>query len=352
MNNREHHYLHLNSQHLNWARDNSTEFTLHLEQPIKRCRRVALKSLSLPNTGFNIGSNDKVLRWIEGYRQNNQFKVFSVTLDVGYYTATDLCNEINTKILAMAQHTFATETAPTITFSFNSDFHIQIALNSGATQKVFAPFFTGQSNLWRKLGFDKSQGIDHQSNPSLSTQTNALASMSDIVYGQSVKDYAALISGSTALTDAQFLPFVAMPAAASTTLVAGAPTTIENFAGLFVSTDLSLNSSWETHIRDGRNSVAPTHILEWVPNNVSRFSYLNHDVNMLSYHRLYQDEITDFKIILKDFDGAVMNHEQIKEFNMVLVIETETEDPSLTDEEEQALWSRSWAKNHPTRVLQ
>lgn len=315
---------------------------------------MALKSLSLPNTGYNIGTEDNILRWIEGYKDGSisLFVAFSVTLTPGYYTASELCTHINDEILAMSNHFFQFETPPTISFSFNAKFRIEISVNSGTDDKLFSPYFTSGSNLWHRLGFDMSQGIDHQANIKLPTQSGDVIDMEDISYGKSIQQYDDLLDNIAALTLDAFEPFRSMRASANTIIVSSSPTTIENFAGLFVSTDLSINSSWETHKLNGRNSVAPTHILEWIPNNVSRYSYLNHEVNMLSYHKLYQDEITDFKLILKDFDGATMNKEQIKEFNMVIIIETETEDQELTDDEQANLWARSWAKNHPTRILQ
>ena len=63
-----------------------------------------------------------------------------------------------------------------------------------------------------------------------------------------------------------------------------------------------LSSSYETHVQHEHiTSAQQTDILEWITNDVSRYTYLHYEPNVLSWHVLDngKQDISQFTIELK-----------------------------------------------------
>jgi len=325
-------YIHISSRHIDFASTKS-DFQVNLIQPLRNVHAVALKSFSMPNTQYNIGLGQK-LRWFESYDDGTDvhYKGFEIELDSAYYNATELKDHIKTKVLAIADHTFGLgDTTPQLVFNYDTtSFKFEITYTpAGAEVKTFAIFFDIDDHIWHSMGFDINQGIQHTYNRDF-----------HILWTNQVID-------AIPQHDSTVSPF------ASGTINALHVATIDNMKGLFINCpDLSISSSYETHIRHSTNQAQQSTILEWIPNNVERVTYLHYEPAHLSWHKIDNTDSTlnQFKIEILNYHGKKISQYEIQDFQLQLIVECkEHNEKSLETRERQ--YASAYSKAHPTTRL-
>lgn len=370
MFNREFKYLHANSEHLKLQGATRTKFRVHLSQPIKNTRNVGLKSLTTPNTGYNIDADDNVLSWLEVWRNPTgnatQVKKFSYTLTTGYYTHTELLAHLQGGIdsIPVAQRRFSsaeqrlelgwsqtTNTNDPITAGMTEQQYktkVQVFNNAN---KLFAPFVNTTrsghpSTLWKRLGFTEDQLVFRFD----ASGTNRIAYVGAGMIPIDLHEWG---TSSATTNPAPEVFYVANQAVAGndTRLISKNVATIENHAGIFVQCDLSIDSCFETHARHGLHIAEKSKILDWIPNSSARNSYIHHNRETPTLHRLHQDEVADIEISIHDIDGKLLGADQIPHFTMCLMFECEIPDDPQVQETQQLIASSAYRRNHPTSVF-
>ena len=325
-------YVHVNSNHRlpddyvvsgtngNMNPENKAIINVHLQTPIKNVWRVAVKSFTMANSAFNVKSGENTLKWVEYFKGGTMpeyvAKSFFIEIDPGYYTTSELCLFINTKIAALPPtlHRLSSENSLLIVFQQHSDkYNIQVKLTQDSGDKWFMPVSDDSSHaIWTQLGFADNQVLN------LRNASSTLEQMATVY--------------SAALNTASYggLSVVSNIAQADTVLetinfVSTLPATIENSGGLYiVSDDLTTGSTYESRTNPNTKhcEAVPMNILEWVQFEVDRYHWVQYQSQTLHYHYLNDKSITDFNIILKSQFGQILTHNECGNYNLVLVFET------------------------------
>jgi len=341
-------YLHLSSKHRLETTTSKADLKIHLHTPIKNVVRCAVKQFSLANAGYNIRTGENVLSWVEFYSATGasgtfQYKQFEVVIPVGYYTAVELCAKINTEIPIQnpdrrVDLTNATEVVPTMTFTQNATgFHIELNFTytspPAGSEKFFAPM-GDKISLWRQLGFNDGQFI----NILKRKRKGQFTDITEILHGSSyVVAYPQVVD-------------VAVEGA----IIGVFPATIESPVGIYLTSDvLTSGGTYET--RTNPDSLAlearPEAIMEFIQFNTDRYSYVHYNAQQPHYHHLNQTSLHDIDIQLRSENGVVLNHNEIGEYNLVLVFECLVE-PEYTPEFVKAYNDEGYRMAHqPERII-
>ena len=340
-------YLHLSSKHRLETTTSKADLKIHLHTPIKNVVRCAVKQFSLANAGYNIRTGENVLSWVEFYSATGasgtfNYKQFSVVIPVGYYTAVELCAKINTEIPIQnpdrrVDLTDATEVVPTMTFTQNATaYHIELDFTytspPASSQKFFAPM-GDKIALWRQLGFSDKQFI----NILKRKQKEQFEDITDLLHISNQEAYPQVV-------DVDFIGSV----------VGAFPATIESPVGIYLTSDvLTSGGTYET--RTNQDSLAlearPEAILEFIQFNTDRYSYIHYNAQLPHYHHLNQTSLHDIDIQLKSENGVVLNHDEIGEYNLVLVFECLVE-PEYSPEFIKAYNDEGYRMAHqPERII-
>jgi len=325
-------YIHISSRHIDFASSKS-EFQVNLIQPIKNVSEVALKSFSMPNTQFNIGHNQRI-QWFESYDVGTTvyYQGFEILLNGGYYSGADLATHINSRIALLGTRIVHGGTQAALQFSYDAaTFKFTISYNPVTGEnKRFALYFATDDHINYSLGFDKSQGVQETHNRDF-----------QVVWTDQV------VESLDPYSSTDVIPFF------NGDEVARNVATIDNMKGLFINCpDLSISSSYETHIRHSTNQAQQTHILEWIPNTVSRLVYLHYEPANLSWHKLDNTDNTlnQFKIQILNYHGKQISNDEVQDFSMILIVKCkEVNENSLETRERQ--YASAYAKAHPTTRL-
>lgn len=307
-------YLHINSKHrLDTNSTDNADLKVHLHQPIKNVSKVAVKSFTMGNSFFNIRSGENTLNWVENYAQvgssNYVGKEFSITIPRGYYTAEKLCVVINNLITAMPAHSVLDEAPLTIVFSQDADnYHINLAISTttGDGDKWFSPVNESNS-IWKLLGFVNGQIINKMKRKAkeLDDIANVLPNPS------SAYPYVnALFQAGTTGTPSQHRGVL--------------PATIESPSGIYLTSEtLTSGGTYETRTNPDSHQLEaiPQSILEFVQFDQSRFSWIHYNSPMPHWHHLNDTSLHDLDIQVRSENGTIFNHNEIGEYNLVLVFE-------------------------------
>ena len=319
-------YLHINSKHINQG-NSTVNIDLYLTTPITNVKRIALKSFSTPNTGFNIHPNHKI-QWLE---VGSSMELFEAELTAGYYNNTDLVAHITAQMNALSR----TIGSATFTGGFDLTFQDDPTLpNPYYVNMNFTPNYAGsfvfipnsiqnpsQPNVWEMLGFEQKQ-----------------IAITDGIVGTKVNGD--LLTGIT--TD-----MTGKTGAAAGTLdyTANTVSTAANTMGLFITTDLTDNAAYETHLHMGKNSMSQTNILEWVMNDAPVYSYLHYKPENPCWHTLHQPSITHFNMKMLDLNGIPIHPSCLRNWQMVIQVEVE-EEIDYHAEVTKKLAAQAWRENH------
>ncbi len=323
-------YLHINSKHINQG-NSTVNIDLYLTTPITNVKRIALKSFSTPNTGFNIHPNHKI-QWLESDTVSGDMALFEAELTAGYYNNTDLVAHITSKM------NLVNRSLPSISYSaggFNLTFQDDPALpnpyyvNMNYTPKgvtnstLFYPSYIqnpSQPNVWEMLGFDQTQMVLTNGFIGAKTSSDILKPFTNDMVGK---------------------------AGTGTTLdyTANTVSTAANTMGLFITTDLTDNAAYETHLHMGKNSMSQTNILEWVMNDAPVYSYLHYKPENPCWHTLHQPSITHFNMKMLDLNGIPIHPSCLRNWQMVIQVEVE-EEIDYHAEVTKKLAAQAWRENH------
>ena len=313
-------YLHINSKHrLDTNNTDEANIKVHLHQPIKNVSKVAVKSFTMGNSLHNIRSGENTLNWVENYAPvgtSEYFtKEFSITIPTGYYTAEELCVAVNNLITAMPSHSVLSETPLVMVFTQDTDnYHIKLSLSTttGDGDKWFTPVNEKNSSIWKLLGFVNSQIISK-----MKRKAKELDDIANVLPNPSTAYpyYNALFQAGTTATPAQYRGVL--------------PATIESPSGVYLTSEtLTSGGTYETRTNPDSHQLEaiPQSILEFVQFDKSRFSWIHYNSPMPHWHHLNDTSIHDLDIQVRSENGTTFNHNEIGEYNIVLVFECVVED--------------------------
>lgn len=338
-------YVHINSKHRLETTENLADLRVHLQQPIKNCFRVFVKNFTIANHLYNIRSGENTLNWAEFYQAPGDttysHKEFSITIPTGYYTAAELCTQINTEILGMTNHLVSTdvnETALSMTFAQNtSTYRVFVSLANTHGTKYFCPI-NKRNSIWRLLGW-----VDRQ-------VVNLLKRKAD-----SLNDVGTAIADGMS-TAYQYYYAVTQAGTSGSPVVIGGnlPAVVESPNGLFLTSD-RLTSAGTYETRTDPQSFAlmasPSNVLEFIQFDVSRYSWVHYDALQPHYHYINDENIQDFDLQLRSEFGTLLNHDECGDYNIVLAFETIVE-PTYTKEFLQAQANEAYTIAHtPERII-
>lgn len=317
-------YLHISSKHRLDTIADKADMRVHLSPPIKNVYRCAVKSFSMANAMYNIRTDEQTLEWAEYYHPSGGDKYyarnFSITIPVGYYSAEDLCNQINSLIIAMPASSRSVSGDPAeqplqMVFSQDPDeYFVSISLERGGGDtgdKWFSPLHTRHS-IWRLLGFADKQTIN-----TLKRKANALDDVAEAIPGLTTDftyHYALSQAGSPGFPN---------------TFSGNLPATIESPKGIYLTSDaLTSGGTYETrtHPDSLHLDAMPQAILEFIQFDENRYSWIHYNSALPHYHYLNDATLQDVDIQLRSENGTILTHREVGEYNLVLVFECLVED--------------------------
>lgn len=124
----------INSRNRSNLSDDTNNFTINLQNTIYNVKSLSLKGLLIPNSIYNIDSNNNNLQW-------NQSGNFSYTIPSGFYTITTLLSTIQNGMNGVNSNSYV--------WSYNST-TLRVTATGTAS---FYLIFNVPNSPWRELGF-------------------------------------------------------------------------------------------------------------------------------------------------------------------------------------------------------
>jgi len=340
-------YIHINSKHRHETLENLADLRVHLPQPIRNCYRLSVKSLTIANHLYNIRQGENTLTWAEFFLPPGGStyidREFTITIPTGYYTAAELCTQINTLInnMSAADHIVSSdlnEVPLGIAFSQNQDsYRVGISLVNTYGTKYFAPI-NKKHSIWRLLGW-----VDRQVVNQLKRKVRDLDDISNEILTMTIDYeyfYALIQAGTTAS------PVVAQ---------GNLPAVIESPAGLYLTSNkLTSGGTYETLThQDSLLTIAqPAPVLEFIQFTADRYSWVHyHATPSTHYHYLNDENIQDFDIQLRSENGVILNHDECGDYNLVIAFDCVVE-PTYSPEYLRAYNLEAYRNAHtPERII-
>jgi len=305
------------------------DFTVSVPHGLNNVSRVALKSITIPNTVHNIYGDYTHARWIEYYWNGTQWltKDYMVNLPEGYLLTSDTMAFIQSQMEAfqmydsevLSNHQFEAESPLIVTFNQNDSIYINsLAFDSGNNIKLFAlSAVTSSHSVWEMLGFEKNKMLNQ------TTANIVLDYLRTHFTSVELAD-----SPSTKLRDDTTLNKYLIRCCkddlpiADRTLTALHSGTRENLPGLFICSDKLGSDSFESVAHGTENVATPSNVIQYIPNTEPKYSYINHTPDMLMWHSLLDSSIHKFDIKLRDHKGQLFGLNSLPDFQMTLMFDT------------------------------
>ena len=326
MSNR--HFIHVDSRSRN-KHESVNNFTVHLSQPLKHVNRVGVLSFQMPNTNYNVHHGNQDLTWFEIHLSGGTpyYRLFTVTLDIGYYQISDLMDQIVSKMNATSGRQVNTETTTTYSWSVDADYRISIlgtASTSAASDRYWG-FYTSLMKI--------NSSIAHNILGYTTDQILVVEQIRIMAYPSGSSDNDALLPLSTNAT--AWARSQSSLTAAERTLKARFSYS-ENQPMWYLASDTLAENTYSTELRPGPDGTGYLHtvkssILASVPVHVNRWSYinLNLDSQNLVFHSMDNATVSSFDLkLLNDSRELYTNvlDRVIPDYKCVLVFETIAED--------------------------
>lgn len=117
---------------------NTSNFQINLQRPIENCKRLELLHCFIPNTIYNITTNNQNILFYDGTANR------TATVPVGSYTSSQLLTALSTAFASSG-------TALTFSLSLNPNtFFLTISVSAGSFSLLFA---SGSNQMYDILGF-------------------------------------------------------------------------------------------------------------------------------------------------------------------------------------------------------
>jgi len=391
-------YLHINSENKVEQEPYTSHANIHVKIPeqIRNLKRVAVKSMSIGNTFFNIRDNANgtrsKLEWLEGViNDNNEIRIkeFSIEIPEGYYTVENLLNNtdarneefngngdlsindaianfdnFNTPIASerrVLDHPNAErakggtiELESNLVFSIDSVTDKVILTLDSNVEKFFMPIARqGEHNLWKEWGFGSHTIKKYTGN--ITDENNvaqrAMGQQMAAVQGVGGANFSTLLQQHTGNFLANVVsPIYLPPGNTQITYVGLRIPTFENIKGISICSDeLSSGNSYETELFNEQNFAKRTNILDWVSNPVPHNSYIQYEPANMHWHICNKAILNDFDIQIKDVDGRVLSKNSLPHYYLVLVLEVE--DHAYSQDYIKEFNRQAYREGHPTSMF-
>jgi hypothetical protein len=254
------------------------------------------------------------------------YRLFTISLDVGYYQISDLLDAIVTKMNATTGRQIVSETVTTYTWSQDGDYRISIlgtASTAGSSDRYWGFYTTVQkfnaSIIHNILGFTYDQVL-------------TLEQIQKIAYPDGGPDSDPLLPINT--YDTAWARSLSSSGIEHRTLKARFSYS-ENNPMWYIASDTLAQNTYSTEYRQGVSGEGYMHtvkssILAGVPVHVNRWSYinLNLDTSNLVMHSMDNATVSHFDIKLLNDSREIYSqlNQFIPDFKCVLVFETIAED--------------------------
>lgn len=297
-----------------------SQYNVNLPRPIENCVSVHVKSFSMPNTAYNITSENNTFDWYEYDDSTGTVIPLSATLtDIKFYTIAELIQDMTTLMnnkssSSGAGLTYAiTQIAST---TIVDTYHIQVNVQSADANDKWCPLVHKQS-IWEMLGFRVifTTKSDHHGrvSPNLNEITNKI----------------------TTAGDTRWLAVANSPGVDH----------VSQFPPRDSHESYHITSSLASAVVEAEGDGVPRHTnyLLTVPNNSTRYSWLQYIPTEPVFHDLKGTTISNFTIGLADEHGLLMKDDEHQTFSVVLAIEYKDIHQTL---EANQLRTLEWRRSH------
>lgn len=297
-----------------------SQYTINLPKTIENAVSVHVKSFSIPNTAYNVTSENNTFDWYEYDATADTVTRVSATLpDIKFYSIGELVQDMASVMTSASSSsgtgmTFAiTQIASTVAVD---TYHIQVNVISSDANDKWCPLVHKQS-LWEMLGFRVifTTAVNHHGrvNPALGHITNPITSGADTRLLATAAD-----PGVDHVS--QFPPR-------------------DSHESYHITSSLA-DSVYEVEA-DG--VAKHTNYLLTVPNTSTRYSWLSYVPTEPIFHSLKGQNINQFTIGLADEHGLLMNENEHQSFSVVLAFEYRDLHQTLDGNQRRTL---QWRQSH------
>lgn len=294
------HYVYVDSRNRNKT-EPVNNFTVHLHNPIKNVVRCGVVNFVCPNTSYNVHALNNKFEWFEVYLDTTAnttyyYRTFAITLDIGYYNISKLCQTIVDKMNATTDRTNTGESPTLYTFSpDDDDYRISItgaSANSAAANRYWGFLMENDDKVFNNsivhhiLSYSRSQVLTRE-------QLDTIGNLHGGGEGVTTK----------VPTDGRFAQALAQ---SRTNLTPEERTLKANFSYsenqslIHLASDILSENSSRMVLNNGKSDTMKTNILESINVTVNRWSYIsmNKSANDILYHSLEGINISHFDLKL------------------------------------------------------
>ena len=354
-------YLHIDSQS-RAKKDSKSNFTVHVPSEFKNCTRVAVKSLSIPNTFANL-TPQTTFAWAEIFNTKVNLSgpwegcIFEANIQTqidenGHHikrkTYMDnaelqtLLSEVLTGDKYIIKRTqfriiidpvtsnhkvYSTEGAISNRININtnnqnydvnynvnystSDFKFTIDAKALTKTHLFMPFcYNNEESLWHNMGFEKNKIVN------TATLENLILDLDSVGTKANARSYND--------SKAMYVREINRNEDNVNSILTGDHVSNHENHIREINICSSILSSDSFVTIDG-GQVVGTNILETITNTASKFSYIHYVSDQLFYHKLSKNISNTFDIQLLDSSYRFIHPEACPDFKIVLVFESRDE---------------------------
>lgn len=326
-----HHYKYVvvdSSKHINQSVN--AEFTVQIPHGLNNCSRVCVKSFSMPNNFHNVYGDIKNVQWVEFYKTAAgaqwKYKVFTASLNDGYFLTSDLVTQIQTT-MNTTNNRFDSETGATTTFSFSHDtttLHNSIIPNSGANKhKIFFLYSDYDHNVWRNLGFSNNKiihdpGVLDEIRTYLNDNYNDGVALPTV---DQISNYNTLIKYNHVLLR-KYHTLYAYNNTGAVSIKSDFVGHNENHPMIYIASKKLSNDFLKGIKYDDKTVTAhkSDHIAV-INVSVPKFSHITYSTDTPMWNHLENKNITSFDIQIQDYTGQTYPRTALADFILVLMFE-------------------------------
>jgi len=306
-------YVRFSSKNLDTTTGKSV-YNVNLPTTITNARSVHVKSFSMPNTAYNVTSDNLKFYWRQYDATSNTINNMEASFtQAKYYTIGELISDMTT--LMNTSNPFFTFTMTQVPSTTTTDtYHINVNVVSSDNNDKWCPVVTIGS-IWEQLGFLQNFQLEP------TTHHRGRASLTEI------------INPITSSTDERWLN---TDVSLGVDHVAQFPPK-DSHESYHITSSLA-NNVYEA---DGDGVTRHTNYLLTIPNTANRYQWLQYVPTEPVFHDLRGDNVNQFTLGIADEHGDLLDRNEHQTFSVVLAFEYDDPHMTLTENQRRSLHWRS-----------
>jgi hypothetical protein len=306
-------YVRFSSKNLDTTTGKSI-YTVDIPSGIQNARSVHVKSFSMPNTAYNVTSDNLLFKWYEYDDSTSTIVEKEATFtQAKYYTVGELLSDMTALMNATVGTLFTFTISQIPSTTVTNTFLINVNVVSTDINDLWCPVVSTGS-VWEQLGFLQNFQFDPVV---LHRGRSTIPVVNPISDGSDSRWLATDVSPGVDHV-AQFPPR-------------------DSHESFHITSSLA-NNVYEA---EGDGHTRHTNYLLTIPNTANRYEWLQYVPTEPVFHDLRGDNVNQFTIGIADEHGDLLDRNEHQTFSVVLAFEYDDQHVTLTENQRRSLHWRS-----------